>query len=143
MTTKRWPVSALRIAAFPIGPTYTVGEVCTAACVADAREDLQTWPGGTAHGGTLRTRRHDGAPRVSTGHRLGMSCRTSQAAAVVRCGSSTERLFMRFRLRALIVPSFLLAAACSDDSPSTTPDGPGSPGAPGEGQTVPPIEQRA
>ncbi|HSR96285.1 MAG TPA: M36 family metallopeptidase [Kofleriaceae bacterium] len=47
---------------------------------------------------------------------------------------------MRFRLRALVVPSFLFAAACSGDSPSTTPD---DPAAPEEGQAVPPTEQRA
>src|SRR5689334_1518896 len=47
---------------------------------------------------------------------------------------------MRFRLRALVVPSFLFAAACSGDSPSTTLD---DPGAPEEGQAVPPAEQRA
>ena len=50
---------------------------------------------------------------------------------------------MRFRLRALVVPCLLFAAACSGDSPSTTPDDPGAPGASGEAQTVPPIEQRA
>ncbi|HMG52034.1 MAG TPA: hypothetical protein VK601_01105, partial [Kofleriaceae bacterium] len=50
---------------------------------------------------------------------------------------------MRFLLRALVIPSLLFAAACSGDSPSTAPDGPGAPGASGEGQTVPPIEQRA
>src|ERR1041385_1783845 len=55
----------------------------------------------------------------------------------------TERAFMRFRSRALVFPSLLLAAACSSDSPSTTPEGPGAPGASGEGQAVPPIEQRA
>src|SRR4029079_1406512 len=87
----------------------------------------------------LRTRRHDGSPRVSTGHHYVCRCRTWQAAAVVRCGASTERPIMRFRLRALVVPSLLFAAACSEDSP-TTPD---DPGASEEGQAIPPIAQRA
>src|SRR5689334_17310129 len=47
---------------------------------------------------------------------------------------------MRFRLQALVIPSFLFAAACSGDSPSTTPD---DPGASEEGQPVPPTEQKA
>jgi hypothetical protein len=47
---------------------------------------------------------------------------------------------MLSRLRALVVPSFLFAAACSGDSPSTTPD---DPGAPDEGQAVTPIDQKA
>jgi hypothetical protein len=50
---------------------------------------------------------------------------------------------MLFRLRALLVPSLLFAAACSGDSPSTAPDDPGPPGASGEGQTVTPIDQKA
>ena len=50
---------------------------------------------------------------------------------------------MLFRLRALVVPSLLFAAACSGDSPSTTPDDPGAPGASGGGQTVTPIDQKA
>jgi hypothetical protein len=50
---------------------------------------------------------------------------------------------MLFRLRALVVPSLLFAAACSGDSPSTTPDDPGAPGASGEGQTITPIDQKA
>src|SRR3954464_10622760 len=57
--------------------------------------------------------------------------------------SSTERPSMLFRLRALVVPSLLFAAACSGDSPLTTPDDPGPPGASGEGQTVTPIDQKA
>jgi hypothetical protein len=53
---------------------------------------------------------------------------------------------MLFRLRALVIPSFLFAAACSGDLPSTTPGDPGAPGAPGgsdEGQTVTPTDQKA
>jgi len=50
---------------------------------------------------------------------------------------------MRFRLRALVVPSFLFAAACSGDSPSATPDEPGAPGGSDDGQTATPIDQRA
>ena len=50
---------------------------------------------------------------------------------------------MRFRLRALVVPALLFATACGGDLSSTTPEDPGAPGASGEGQTVPPIEQRA
>src|SRR3954468_544042 len=84
------------------------------------------------------------SPHVSTGHRYVCPFPTWQAAAVVRSSaSSTERPPMLFRLRALVVPSLLFAAACSGDSPSPTPDDPGPPGASGEGQTVTPIDQKA
>ena len=50
---------------------------------------------------------------------------------------------MLFRLRALVVPSLLFAAACSGGSPLPTPDDPGPPGASDGAQTVAPIDQKA